>query len=56
MAANFTVTAPRYVPPAPGVAGSSVAVVTGARSSLSVTIVNVTVLAVSTLPAASVER
>src|SRR5262245_64800879 len=56
-AENFTVTGPEYVLPAPGAAGSSVDVVTGARVSLLCErIVNVTVLAVSTLPAASVER
>src|SRR3954469_8866881 len=54
-AENLTVTGPVYVLPGPGAAGFSVEVVTGARWSLfCARIVNVTVLAVSTLPAASV--
>src|SRR3954447_11235380 len=56
-AENLTVTGPVYVLLAPGAAGSRVCVVTGARWSLfCARIVNVTVLAVSTLPSASVER
>ena len=50
-------TGAEYVLPAPGAAGSSVCVVTGAVWSLfGAAIVNVTDLAASTLPAASVER
>ena len=57
VAESFTVTGTAYVRPAPGLAGSSVPVVTGARWSLfGAVIVNATVLMASTLPALSIER